>query len=1011
MNPQVFRIFKFFALGAILACAGFSGLAFAQNTTINVRTGTHAEYSRLVFDWGTKTGYQLTKPKSGTLDIQFKSAATLNITKAKANKVRNILGLETLSDNPARVKVTIPDDSRYRSFYAGNKIVLDVYNPPGSKPSAPEKIAEAPKAKPATTPSVPPPSKTSPKPVAKQPPEITAEINKKPETESGIPEIKKVIAAAVPTVEEDSLNRSAEKRLQGANLVTISSSRSVGLAVFERGGKIWVVNDKEDLLVTPKVSGSDAERLKPLETLDLKSAKAFLLNNLPGSALRTQGGGLLWKIIISPDGAPVADKNTPVEPRRENITDGETRSGRIIWPFEEPSAIIDVTDPVTGALLKVVTAKSAKDFSGPARSFVDFDVLPSSAGLVISPKTQDLKIRIISTGVEITGPEGLAILSQNRIEANKPSAPQAKTDDKTPQTPRIFDFKNWQLGGLDAIAENHTIILSGINELPKNAKDEAFMTLAKMYLSNAMGAESLGFLSLVARNNPDISKTAEFRAIRGAARAIDYKTLEAFADLSVKDLDAFEEIGFWKAYALADLGDWRQAIEVMPKTAAVLYSYPNLVLNRVGLVAAEVALRSGNTGLAGEILSLIEENLDELNDPQEAALKYLKGETARQKGDLDKTKEYWEELVTGPDDLYRAKAGLAHTRLLVDEGDLPPGKAIDNLERLRYAWRGDELEGQINYWLGRTYFEARQFVKGLNIMREAAALAAGTNLGSRITNEMSDIFTHLYLSDELNNVTPLDAVALYEQFTELVPSGEEGDRIVERLADRLAQADLLGRAGNLLNYQLTHRLDGLNAYNVGTKLAAIRLLDNKPDEALAALKIAGEKLQTLPQEMQTPDKYQAVSLLRARALSRQGRSDQAIALLEGLKPNPTINRLRADIAWTAGYWDDAAAALDDVILDQNISLTRPLSDDHSTLILHRAVALNLASDRIALANMREKYADAMAQTQKARLFDVITRARQNAALADRDTLLGVMSEVDLFSDFLNSYKAAAEPVN
>jgi len=131
----------------------------------------------------------------------------------------------------------------------------------------------------------------------------------------------------------------------------------------------------------------------------------------------------------------------------------------------------------------------------------------------------------------------------------------------------------------------------------------------------------------------------------------------------------------------------------------------------------------------------------------------------------------------------------------------------------------------------------------------------------------------------------------------------------------------------------------------------------------------------------------------------------SLNMLEAMTPDPDINRLKADISWEAGFWDDAAEALDDVILDENISLTRPLNDDQAALILQRAVALNLSSDRIALANMRAKYADLMSQTDSARLFDVVTRQRNNTGLSDRETLLSITSEVDLFSDFLEGYRS------
>jgi hypothetical protein len=122
-----------------------------------------------------------------------------------------------------------------------------------------------------------------------------------------------------------------------------------------------------------------------------------------------------------------------------------------------------------------------------------------------------------------------------------------------------------------------------------------------------------------------------------------------------------------------------------------------------------------------------------------------------------------------------------------------------------------------------------------------------------------------------------------------------------------------------------------------------------------------------------------------------------------------VNKLRADIAWHAGYWDEAAQALENVIIDRNISLTRPLNEADTAVILQRAVALNLANDRVGLAAVREQFLDAMAQTDKAKVFEVVTRPRQSAALADRNTLLGIVSEVDLFKDFLDTYRSEPAP--
>ena len=118
------------------------------------------------------------------------------------------------------------------------------------------------------------------------------------------------------------------------------------------------------------------------------------------------------------------------------------------------------------------------------------------------------------------------------------------------------------------------------------------------------------------------------------------------------------------------------------------------------------------------------------------------------------------------------------------------------------------------------------------------------------------------------------------------------------------------------------------------------------------------------------------------------------------------NRLRADIAWNAGQWDEAAAAFADLIAGENISLTRPTDEYETNLILNGAIALNLSGDRTALNDFRTRYQDLMAQTPKGKIFDVVTRPRQLGMLDSKDSITSLISEVDLFGEFLENYKKA-----
>lgn len=982
------RVLVFLQL-LIVFCVQASG-AFALE--VPVRTGAHSDYSRLVFDWPKTTGYTVKRTSSNTVEISFETNAALDGIKLRNNPISNMVELSVLSESPLRVSVKLAGDSRVKDFVVGDRVIMDVYNPPGAKParkvlqitSASSGASPVANASPSKPPAAPAPS------VEKTAINVdTKELEENPQVVVDVPQPKtvKLKPSAIPT------------------LVTMSATKSFGLAAFENAGRLWIVNDKDDLLFTPQVSGPNAKALLPLQEIEAPNAKAYAFKTLPGTNIKGQGGGLIWRVAIAPE----QKLKEPATPVRASLNGNIDEGGKLTWPLKTARNVIEIKDDLTGEKIFAVSVEEAKNFAGPARQFVEFAVLPSPIGLAIVPKVDDLKVKVIRGGVEISRPGGLAIVSESKAKA-------ARNVLKTAKAPklehaggtlgeRIFDLRSWQLGGKKALPENRNIILGKLKDLSEGGKIENLLTLAKAYISNGVGPEALGILRLASAELPGLNKNAEFIALRGAARALSWQSEEAFADLSIDKLQKFPEIHLWRAHTLADLGDWQQAADILPeKFVALLHDYPNDVRNLLALSVSEILLRSGDTERAGDLLQMVEQEVKDLPLSQKSALKYLKGEKARQQDNLEDTKMYWSELAKGEDDLYRAKSGLALARLLVEEEDLPRGKAIDRLERLRYAWRGDDLEAQINYWLGQIYFDRGDHIKGLNIMREATTYASGTPLSQRIAQDMSNVFIGLFVGEKLEKVSPLDAVTLYEQFSELVPPDKRGDEIVEKLAEHLVQADLLERAGDLLNYQLNHRIEGYDAFRVATRLSAIRLLDKKPDQAMAVLNLADMKFKELPEELRTVENQRNLALLRARTLSQQGRPDQALAMLAEMQSNPDLNRLRADIAWGASYWDDAGEALRDVILDQNISLTRPLSAENAALLMQYAIALNLASDRVALANMREKYSDLMSQTEKAKVFEVITRPRKSSALADRETLLSVVSEVDLFTEILNDLK-------
>ena len=96
---------------------------------------------------------------------------------------------------------------------------------------------------------------------------------------------------------------------------------------------------------------------------------------------------------------------------------------------------------------------------------------------------------------------------------------------------------------------------------------------------------------------------------------------------------------------------------------------------------------------------------------------------------------------------------------------------------------------------------------------------------------MVEAFQALYLDGEADRLAPVTAIALYDEFKELTPAGARGDRMIQMLAERLVDADLLDRGAELLEAQVRFRLKDEDKARVGGRLAFIHVMAKRYKEA------------------------------------------------------------------------------------------------------------------------------------------------------------------------------------
>ena len=219
----------------------------------------------------------------------------------------------------------------------------------------------------------------------------------------------------------------------------------------------------------------------------------------------------------------------------------------------------------------------------------------------------------------------------------------------------------------------------------------------------------------------------------------------------------------------------------------------------------------------------------------------------------------------------------------------------------------------------------------------------GTHKASEVTRQMVEAFQALYLDGEADRLAPVTAIALYDEFKELTPAGARGDRMIQMLAERLVDADLLDRGAELLEAQVRFRLKDEDKARVGGRLAFIHVMAKRYKEALDAL----DRTTFGETSAETRDQRR---LIRARALIGLKRDKDALALL---KSDDGIDsyRLRGLVYWNNKDWPNASHALREILQLLETRIGAPLTDEQQRYVLRLGVAMILSGNERGVANL------------------------------------------------------------
>ncbi|TQV71266.1 hypothetical protein [Denitrobaculum tricleocarpae] len=752
--------------------------------------------------------------------------------------------------------------------------------------------------------------------------------------------------------------------------------RETGAAAFQRGNRLWLVFDRLGPFDLTRQLRRIAPHLEPIDRVPVQGGTAVRLTLPPLFAPRLAFDDNVWTVDIRRR-VPLPEDAVSV-----SVTTG-AKGPEVVFTRGDARTLLSIADPDLNDRIIVAPVRQPGLGVASVQQFAQFRALVSYQGVVLQPTAEGLAMSLEKRGVVVSGREPLQVSGSD-------ARALPSTGERNPLAGgSMFDLEQARRGGDEEFTANKQELQRDVVRRDANKVGIARLDLARFYFGHGRAPEALGMLRLLDAENPALATDPEVVMMKGASQFLTDNFDEAARNLAHPALVGEREAVLWQSALAAKDQDWEAAATGFAETDDLIDQYARPVRTRLRLLEAEASLATGDTG--GASLQLRKIEADEPTEAELAQVGYLRGRRLLLDGEEEEAEKLWKQIARNRHRPSSARARLALVDMGLNKETITDTEAIDELENLRFAWRGDKFEFALLRRLGDLYLAGGDYRQGLKSMRQAASHFPSSKRSEEVTRRMQQEFKDLYLSEKGQDVQAVTAVALYEEYKELTPPGEEGDAIITKLADRLVEVDLLERAGDLLEDQVTYRLKGEEKAKVAARAALIRLLERKPEDALRLL--AESESDELPGGLVQQRRH-----LQARALAEAEREDEALALLEGDTASDAL-QLRAEILWKQRNWKDAGLALARLVPAEPPK--RELSNKEALAVLNLAVALTLADDRPALELLAESYRDPMDETPQAESFALLSG---DLIGNDVKSITEELAQIGQIQDFVTSYR-------
>jgi len=761
--------------------------------------------------------------------------------------------------------------------------------------------------------------------------------------------------------------------------LSFSWNMPVASSVFKRGKFLWIIFNHYQQLKTDELIKNAGDMVKDIIQLPHSKATILRVEAVDEIYSEVRKEGLLW--IVDLYNRKTERNLKPIEVVVDTSTPGKPFIQTNLPHTED---VFSFLDPEVGDMLMAITSSETGYAFLDGYKYPDFQFLPTSQGMAVN--SDDFGIGIIRNlkGFILQTTQHPLNVSQN-LEQLKHEAEIA-----TKNGVDIVKELNVPIVG-KTFSESETFLRSQIKIAKPNEREKYYIELVRFYLSHGLGSNALSILRRVEKNLNENNEKPSLRV----------NILKAMADFLLKrydkarvvfdnpNLSSNAEVALWKALSSTS-ADYDATPEIM-KNINYINAYPNEVKKRLSIRGVEYALEKENYELAQKFINILREV--PIDDELNAIIHYYDAEKIRLQGYIRSALPEYKVAAMSLSNKYSALARFKIAEFNSQVANAKLSRTIQEFERLKFSWGEKNFKINVLNKLVDLYLKNSNFYLALKTLEDISDLSKKHT--KDVERRMVEIMEEIFYYNNDNQFSTIKALALFDDFGDLIKRSQKQTAITLKLADRLVAVDLLDRAYKMINDYMKnnkYKLIDTEISAMGSRLALINLFKNQESEALRNLDITEKK--DIPETLELQRR-----IIRAHALTKQGNTDEALELLKDDSSKNAI-LLKTQIYWDAKDWDNASDTIR--LLIKKPDENQPISDEQIHYILDWLTALKQAGKETVIVRVRNSFMPYFKNTKYYSMFSLLTGYLEKDKLSI-DDIEKTVNDVQLFSDFTKQY--------